>query len=57
MNATRRMIYPKTWGYLVNGSWSGMLGDMVEGRAELAGNNPIKNSVIFVTLREDRHVQ
>ncbi|XP_073963211.1 ionotropic receptor 75a-like [Choristoneura fumiferana] len=43
MNATRRMIYPKTWGYYVNGSWTGMLGDMVEGRAELAG------TLLFIT--------
>uniref|UniRef100_A0A0K8TUC6 Ionotropic Receptor n=1 Tax=Epiphyas postvittana TaxID=65032 RepID=A0A0K8TUC6_EPIPO len=43
MNATARVIHSDTWGYFVNGSWSGMLGDMVEGRAELAG------TLLFIT--------
>ncbi|KAI8423341.1 hypothetical protein MSG28_014355 [Choristoneura fumiferana] len=42
INATRKMIYAVDWGYYINGSWTGILGHMVQGEAELSG------SVMFI---------
>ncbi|XP_038212065.1 ionotropic receptor 75a-like [Zerene cesonia] len=43
MNATMVIIYTDTWGYIINGSYNGMVGDMVRGNADLAG------TIIFIT--------
>ncbi|CAH2106498.1 unnamed protein product [Euphydryas editha] len=37
LNASRHFIYTDNWGYIVNGSYNGMIGDLVRGAAELAG--------------------
>ncbi|XP_072932062.1 uncharacterized protein [Epargyreus clarus] len=44
MNATRVIVFSDTWGYLINGSWTGMIGNIVRGEAELTG------TVSFLTL-------
>ncbi|CAH2037611.1 unnamed protein product, partial [Iphiclides podalirius] len=43
INATKVIIYTDTWGYLVNGTYNGMVGHVARGEAELAG------TVIFIT--------
>ncbi|XP_052740355.1 ionotropic receptor 75a [Bicyclus anynana] len=43
MNATRVVVFTETWGYVVNGSYNGMIGDLVRGAADLTG------TVIFIT--------
>ncbi|CAG4980043.1 unnamed protein product [Colias eurytheme] len=43
MNATMLTIFTDTWGYIINGSYNGMVGDMVRGNADLAG------TIIFIT--------
>ncbi|XP_045772160.1 uncharacterized protein LOC123872073 [Maniola jurtina] len=43
MNATRVLVFTETWGYAVNGTYNGMIGDLLKGDAELAG------TVIFFT--------
>nr|AOG12848.1 ionotropic receptor [Eogystia hippophaecolus] len=43
MNATRVLTFPDAWGYYINGTWNGMIGDVVSGNAHLAG------SVMFIT--------
>ncbi|CAK1596061.1 unnamed protein product [Parnassius mnemosyne] len=42
-NATMAIIYAETWGYLLNGTWNGMVGDVAQGKAEFAG------TVMFIT--------
>ncbi|VVC86477.1 unnamed protein product, partial [Leptidea sinapis] len=37
MNATRVTLFTKTWGYILNGSYNGMVGDLTTGNADLAG--------------------
>ncbi|XP_045497539.1 ionotropic receptor 75a-like [Colias croceus] len=37
MNATMVTIFTDTWGYIINGSYNGMVGDIVRGNADLAG--------------------
>lgn len=41
MNATMVALYTDTWGYKINGSLNGMVGDLSHGKAELAGYVPI----------------
>nr|XP_034830812.1 glutamate receptor ionotropic, delta-1-like [Maniola hyperantus] len=43
MNATRVVIFTETWGYAVNDTYNGMIGDVLKGDAELGG------TVIFFT--------
>ncbi|CAK1547131.1 unnamed protein product [Leptosia nina] len=43
LNATMVLIFTDTWGYMLNGSYNGMVGDLVRGRAELAG------TILFIT--------
>nr|QLI62105.1 ionotropic receptor 75q1 [Streltzoviella insularis] len=43
MNATTVLTFPDAWGYYINGTWNGMIGDVVSGKADLAG------SVMFIT--------
>ncbi|XP_075973045.1 uncharacterized protein LOC142974531 [Anticarsia gemmatalis] len=38
LNATRVAIFSDTWGYPVNGSWSGIIGDIYNGKADLCGS-------------------
>ncbi|GBP33616.1 Probable glutamate receptor [Eumeta japonica] len=38
INANRKFVYTNSWGYLINGSWSGMTGYLVEGRVEIGGS-------------------
>ncbi|CAH2260941.1 jg17717 [Pararge aegeria aegeria] len=37
MNATRVLVFTDTWGYVVNGTYNGMIGDLVRGAADLTG--------------------
>ncbi|XP_045448924.1 ionotropic receptor 75a-like [Melitaea cinxia] len=37
LNASGHFIYTDNWGYFVNGSYNGMIGDVVRGAAELTG--------------------
>nr|AXF48841.1 ionotropic receptor IR10 [Lobesia botrana] len=37
-NATRKLIFTNSWGYLINGSWTGILGDISQGKADLPGS-------------------
>lgn len=37
LNATRLFIFSDSWGYPVNGSWTGMNGDISTGKADLCG--------------------
>lgn len=46
INASRKIIYTDTWGYYINGTWTGMLGYMVQGEAELSGYI----TVLIITL-------
>ncbi|XP_013168978.1 PREDICTED: uncharacterized protein LOC106118776 [Papilio xuthus] len=43
INATKVIMYADTWGYLVNGTFNGMVGQMARGEAELGG------TLIFIT--------
>ncbi|PZC86346.1 hypothetical protein B5X24_HaOG200843 [Helicoverpa armigera] len=37
LNASRRILFNDTWGYKVNGTWNGMIGEINTGKAELCG--------------------
>lgn len=37
LNASGHFIYTDNWGYIVNGSYNGMIGDIVRGAADLTG--------------------
>lgn len=37
INATRSIVLTDTWGYFVNGSWNGQIGNIARGEAELIG--------------------
>lgn len=37
MNATKVFRFTDTWGYYINNSWNGMMGDIIHGEAELCG--------------------
>lgn len=37
LNATKVVIFSDTWGYFINGSWNGMIGDISRGEADLCG--------------------
>ncbi|CAF4834369.1 unnamed protein product [Pieris macdunnoughi] len=43
LNASMVTLYTDTWGYQTNGTFNGMVGDLVQGKAELAG------TMIFIT--------
>ncbi|XP_045528790.1 ionotropic receptor 75a-like [Pieris brassicae] len=43
LNASMVIMYTDTWGYQTNGTFNGMVGDLVLGKAELAG------TMIFIT--------
>nr|AST36235.1 putative ionotropic receptor IR75q.1 [Hedya nubiferana] len=38
INATRRLILTNTWGYNVNGSWTGIMSHLSQGKADLPGS-------------------
>ncbi|KAF9424006.1 hypothetical protein HW555_000715, partial [Spodoptera exigua] len=37
LNATKVVKFSETWGYFINGSWNGMIGDIYRGEADLCG--------------------
>nr|ULA45346.1 chemosensory ionotropic receptor IR75q.1 [Agrotis segetum] len=37
LNASRVIVFADTWGYLIDGTWNGMIGDIKNGRADLCG--------------------
>ncbi|XP_064071866.1 ionotropic receptor 75a-like [Vanessa tameamea] len=43
LNASRVLIFTDNWGYIINGSYNGMIGDIVREVAELTG------TVVFIT--------
>ncbi|XP_063541981.1 ionotropic receptor 75a-like [Cydia strobilella] len=43
MNASRELIITDQWGHRVNGTWDGMVGQLADGRAEIAG------AILFIT--------
>ncbi|XP_030036413.2 glutamate receptor ionotropic, delta-1-like [Manduca sexta] len=43
MNATKAFVFTDNWGYYINGSWNGMIGDLARGDADLGG------SLAFIT--------
>ncbi|CAB3253487.1 unnamed protein product [Arctia plantaginis] len=43
LNATRLFIFSDSWGHPVNGSWTGMNGDIYTGKADLCGTISFMN--------------
>uniref|UniRef100_A0A2A4IZW1 Uncharacterized protein n=1 Tax=Heliothis virescens TaxID=7102 RepID=A0A2A4IZW1_HELVI len=37
LNASRKIHFTDTWGYKINGTWNGMIGEIITGKAELCG--------------------
>nr|ARB05667.1 ionization receptor 75q1 [Mythimna separata] len=44
LNASRVILFAETWGYPINGTWNGMIGDIKRGKVDLCG------IVTFITL-------
>uniref|UniRef100_A0AAU6NDS6 IR75q.1 n=1 Tax=Mythimna loreyi TaxID=667449 RepID=A0AAU6NDS6_9NEOP len=51
LNASKVIIFAETWGYPINGSWSGMVGDIKHGKVDLCG------TVTLMTLERLRIVE
>lgn len=47
MNASKVLMYTNTWGYYINNSWNGMMGDIVHRDADLCGTKISKLHFVF----------
>ncbi|KAI5640158.1 ligand-gated ion channel domain-containing protein [Phthorimaea operculella] len=53
LNATPRYIWAYRWGYVFNGSWSGMIDDMRRGKADVGTNLLVKADRMDVVTYTD----